>query len=306
MTNHSELPTANTPVKDINLETELREILKSHFEESHRRVPEIYQAYFSSPRMVIKRHWQHKKDIPKDLLTLPKTLFQATVGKLSRSTKLTNANWQPTGKEQALLAIIQEELLQMTSLQRKVQSLALRHSPEVQAMEAMDERALTSLEMEKIEAFLRKRLDSYAGPREGGRDLLLFMRIGIAGKGIGQKVTFGSAMATGAAIAQSTYIAHQSFWSSLWIHWAGTPAWVSAAGAVGGLSATLLLAPVLSPMAEIVVNRVRGEKHLHQILNQLEDACLEHKLDRLDFAGILASYIQVTPDLLQFIRTLRP
>jgi hypothetical protein len=134
---------------------------------------------------------------------------------------------------------------------------------------------------------------------------MLFLTIGVIGKGLGQNVVFGSSMATGTAIAQSVYLSQQGWWSALWLGFAGTPGWVTALGATGGIVIALALAPVLSPLAEILINRTRGEKHLHRLIDQVEASASQHRADHLDIAGLLASYAQLAPDLLQLLRNLR-
>lgn len=305
----------STPVQaNPAIEEQLRDIVKSHFDEAHRRVPAIYKAHFSSPKAIVKRHWRHLRDVPNDFLTIPKSTFQFAKKALiqtpvARYYKAPSLKKEPqeklSGKEQAILLVIQDELLQIRELTAKLEDKVKDISPSTAEIEAIKQHPFSLEEIKAIEAFLKKRLQSYTLPREGSRDLLLFLTIGFLGKGLGQKAVFGSSIATGAALAQSLYLSHQSWWGALWLQWAGTPAWISTIGALGGISLALVLAPALSPIAEICVNRVRGEKHLHQLLDQLEQAALEHKADHLDIAGLFASYAQLAPDLLQLIKSLR-
>lgn len=319
------LPLCNLPIHELTvrttimpplstieagvLETELQRIICDHFRAAHGRVPAVYQANFASGTAIFRRHWENKRDIPQDFLSLPKTayrVFHTAFNKVRASTRTKSALPQKlSGKEAALLRIIQQQLLQIEALGDKLLQKTREFSPDIIAIETLTKSPLSPAEKVQIEQFLSQRIQSFTLPRDGSRDLLLFLTIGILGKGLGQKVAFGSSIATGAALAQSLYLSQQSWWGAIWLSWAGTPGWVSVMGATGGIALTLVLAPVISPLAEMLINRTRGEKHLHQLIDQVEKSTLRHRTDNLDIAGMFASYAQLAPDLLQLLKSFR-
>ncbi|MCP5207899.1 MAG: hypothetical protein H7A01_11885 [Hahellaceae bacterium] len=300
------MPENNESISIETLETELRTIAADHFLAAHTRVPEVYRQHFSSTNAIFKRHWENRRDIPQDILSMPKTAYRIvknTIRKVNAS--VTPAPPKLSGKEQALLALIQGQLLQLERLTDALLQKTRTYSADIVTLEALAAKPLNKEEQAAINEFLTHKIQSFTLPRDGSRDLLLFLTIGMLGKGLSQKVVFGSSIATGTALAQSLYLSQQSWWSAAWLHWAGSPAWVTAAGATGGVALTLLLAPIISPVAEMMVNRVRGEKHLHKLIEQVETNLLDHRPDRLDIAGLFASYAQLAPDLIQVLRNLR-
>ncbi|WLQ12815.1 hypothetical protein O5O45_24110 [Hahella aquimaris] len=286
------------------LEQDIEQTLLRHFTEAHARVPRVYAEHMSSTKAILRRHWTHRRDIPADLMSLPRGLVRVA-GKLIRRNKAT-AQTELSGKEQAMLRIITEELLQLPALQNQIQRLMERHIPELQECGELMRQPHMQGHQQEIQSFLSQRMQSLSGPREGGRDLLVFLLVGALGKSLGGQATFGSAIATGSAMASSLYLAQQSWWGALWVQWAGAPAWVTWSGAAAGVVAAIAIAPLLAPVSEIAVNRLRGERYLHRLVDQVQENALASKADALDAAGLLASYAQLAPDLLALLRSIRP
>ena len=81
---------------------------------------------------------------------------------------------------------------------------------------------------------------------------------------------FGSALATGSAIASSVYLASQSWWGALWVQIAGIPTWVTLSGALNWSCRGLAVGTALCPLGEWLVNRWRGERYLEGIIDRIE------------------------------------
>ncbi len=286
---------------------EISQTIGSHFTAAHQRVPEFYRRHFVSARAISSRHWRHKRDIPKDMATVPRALWRL-------SSRLWSKGPIPpetlSGKEKALLQALEDELIQMGRLQRALNQVAERWIPDWTSCETALQQPMTEAQSEAVMQFLQDRLSRQSGTREGGRDLLLFLLVGSLGRQLGSQlgsqITFGSALATGAAVANGVYLSQQSFWGLIWAKLAGVPAWVGWVGASGGMLATLAVAPLLSPLAELAVNRLRGERYLHKILDQIERENFSGRGDLVDMMGPLGSLSQMAPDLLALLRQLHP
>ncbi|ARU54646.1 hypothetical protein OLMES_0543 [Oleiphilus messinensis] len=210
-----------------------------------------------------------------------------------------------SGKEAELLQVISTELLQLDILNEKLHQALEAAVPQLQECEKLLQQQEIREQQERIVAFLHERLLHFNLPREGVRDMMMFFLIGWLGNSLGQQVAFGSSIATGAAFANGMFLSHQSLMGALWFKWAGVPAWVTVGGALGGLAATMLVAPLISPIAELGVNRLRGERYLQTMIENVHNDALEKSMDGLDMAGVLASYIQLAPDLLVLLRSMR-
>jgi len=286
---------------------EIQRCVQQHFAESHQRVAVVYQRHFKNGRNVMARHWHNRRDIPADLLALPRLIWRTTThwGKRRKAA----AEPRMSGKEMALLEIINAELIRPVELQHKISAALMPVIPasrqQWQEIEVLLQHPMNPEQIAGIERFLKQKTQQLSGPREGGRDLLVFLLLGAIGNQLAGKVTFGSAFATGSALAGSFYMAQQSWWYGLWLSWSGVPGWVTWAGATGGLVAALALTPVMSPLAELVVNRVRGERFLHKLLDDIEAQSFQHQLDAIDAAGIAAGAAQIMPDLLALLKQLR-
>lgn len=53
----------------------LNDIVDLHLNEAKNRVTPIYWKHFASPSVVLSRHWRHRGDIPKELVTLPRSAW---------------------------------------------------------------------------------------------------------------------------------------------------------------------------------------------------------------------------------------
>jgi hypothetical protein len=284
------------------LEQALAEAIQAHLQAARLRVPNVYRSRFASSAAILKRHWVHRRDIPADLLSLPRSLWRQGQ-RLTRSKPIPDAP-SLSRKEQALLQILQLELLDLPGLQLTLQGHLRQHSEAYAACDDLLHDQAPGNRLPEIERFLQQHLERLSMPREGTRDLLVFMLIGSVGHGLGQKVTFGSALATGSAVATSAYLASQSWWGALWVQMTGIPAWVTLGGAVSGAAAALVLTPLVAPLGDMLVNRWRGERYLLGIIDRIEQNLLQSQADGLDFAGQLASLTQFAPDLLTLLKTL--
>lgn len=299
------------PAIDTELNALLKEVINQHFAESMRRVPAVYRQHFTSPTSVVKRHWRHRKDIPSDFVSLPRHLWvggKQWVSRLRPGKKLDPdydlvvppAN-PLSGKERELHRVLYEQLLQLPLLEQRLFEALGEQSDSVTECQKLLPH-LSPSQQEEVSAFLRNKLQNMTISREGGRDMLAFLMIGLIGKTAGTPVVFGSAIATGGALAQSLYLAHQSWWGALWASWTGVPAWVTVGGGVVGVVASVAVAPLLSPFAELAMNRLRGERYLRALVQDVRDNSLRAGRDGLDLAGLMAGYAQVAPDLLVMLR----
>lgn len=278
-------------------------IADQHFQEAHTRVDPIYRAQFASLRGIGARHWRNKRDIPKDLLNLPRSAWTLTRNLATR--KKAAPKLAPTGKESEILSLIAEDLLQLPKLQQAFAEHLPKHPKFDQAALDELEQQLLTLKPEEVEQHLLLAVEWLKLSQEGGRDLLLFLAIGLAGRGVADKVTFGSAAALGSALASSVYIGQQSFIAGLWAGWFGAPAWVTAAGAASGLGLMVLATPLLSPLTELGINRLRGKKVLHKLIDQAEFQFSQPGFDLASTAGRLGTFAQLTPDVIQILKQLR-
>lgn len=285
------------------LEDALTQAIRRHMQGARSRVPDVYRNHLSGSRAIFIRHWQHWRDIPADLASLPRGLIR--MGRKLARLKGPAAPPPLSRKEAALLEIIQTELLDLPGLQATLESVLREHSAPYAACEALLSEPTLARHLPEIDAFLARHLSRLSTPREGTRDLLVFMMIGVLGKSLSQKVVFGSALATGSAIASSVYLASQSWWGALWVQIAGIPTWVTLSGALSGVAGALLLAPLFAPLGEWLVNRWRGERYLEGIIDRIETNLLQTRADGVDFVTQLAGLAQFAPDLLALLRSFR-
>lgn len=281
----------------------------AHFAEARQRVDPVYRAHFADLGSVYRRHWRHRGDIPRDLVNIPRSLWRL-LAQGGRAITRARPVAAPTAsrlskKEQAIARILIEELLQLPQLEqlllvhiqqhplateehwRELQQLLAQHSPE-QARRRLNQ-ALTRL----------------TAAQEGSRDMMLFLALGMLGRSFGDKIAFGSAMGLGSAAATSVYIGQQSFWGSLWVQWFGAPGWVAATGAAGGILAVILVTPLIAPLTEYGINRVRAKKFLFESVDRVERNILHTRADAGSVVGQMGSFIQLLPELLQLLRGLK-
>ncbi|GAA3947717.1 hypothetical protein [Allohahella marinimesophila] len=289
-----------------NIEVELRAIVKTHFVAARARVGDVSKGELLSARSIARRHWQYRRDIPRDLVSMPRTVWRGMRGLLRRSGPEESGSPKVlSGMEAAMLIVIRNDLLDLPGLQFKLHERLLEADPQLDDAQALLQELAGEDRLDAVERYLAGELERLSTPSEGTRDLLVFMLIGVISRGSGLNATFGSALAAGSATASAVYVASQSWWGALWLQFSGMPAWVSVAGAVGGLGVAVVLTPALAPLSEWLVNRWRGERYLHDLVDQVEHNLLENRKDGLDLAGRLAGLAQFAPDLLALLRAIR-
>lgn len=279
------------------LETALRDATRIHLEKARCRVPEVYARHLASPSAIRARHRRAWRDIPQDLLSLPRLLWRLFLSLRGHTTQ------QPalSRKERELLGIMESELLDLEGWYRSLSQVLITADASIDAS--------SPEKIEHMQRAVRQYLEGemvrIAGPREGTRDLLVFLLVGLGSQTVSDSVTFGSALALGMTLATGWYLSSLSWWDSLWSNWLGVPAWVEWAGAVGGSLAAVALVPVLAPWSEWLVNRLRGPRFLEEWLTEIEAELLRPKRDTLDRASPLGTLSQILPDLLAVLHKLR-
>lgn len=276
----------------------LQAIIDAHFEQADQRVDAVYATYFASSKTVLHRHWRHRRDIPHDLLALPRSAWGLAM-KLAGKEHQTS----PSGKENELRRILEQELLDLPGLEQALERycvpvmLAYQHE-----LAGLDQ--LNAEQRQKFQDYLDHQLTRLQLPNEGLRDGLLTLTVMLTGKALGDKALMSSAASVGSTLAQGAYLGHQGWWAGFWASWFGSPAWVGWLGAGAGILSFLLAAPLIAPGIEIGLNRIRGRKLLHQAVQDArEQLCAT---DRMMLAGQLALYLQLLPDLVFFLSRLRP
>ena len=277
-------------------------LITNHFDEASGRVDEVYETYFVDTRAVIGRHWRHKRDIPSDLAAPFKHLWAITSRKLLRANK--TIDFPKTGKTQEMEQIISEQLLDLPGLEKKIEDY-------VRPYQELFERELAAV-LEEVPALRReefsKELERYVGrlntPVEGAREAVFFLIMGVVGRVYSDKITFGSSLATGKAVASSLYVSQLSWFGSLWASLFGVPSWVAWAGMGGGVVVTLAIAPALTPLFEIGINRLRAKKILRNTVDTARHRLTGSGSDAYDVAGQTAIYLQFFPDVIDIARKL--
>ncbi|MFD2229860.1 hypothetical protein [Alkalimarinus sediminis] len=286
----------------VDHKTALEKIMSDHFSDSRRRVDLVCAEQFFSFKAVTQRHWKNRKDIPQDIAAVPRAgwgLAKKLAGKGQ------SANRLPSGKEQALLEIVTEELLQLDQLSEKLNCYLER---EVESAGLTTQELSSLLDKQNapvVEAWLKQRIETHAVAQEGVRESLVFIATGLVGRAFSDKAVFGSSMGLGSMAATSLYLSHQGWWSGLMVQIFGVPGWVSVAGMAGGVVATLAIMPVISPLVETGVNRFRAQRMLTKIVDSVEQDMLKESPEIAGIAGRLATFIGLLPDLLQIVVKLR-
>lgn len=280
----------------------LESLIGAHFESARNRADQVCNDHFFSLKAVSQRHWQNRKDIPQDIAALPRAGW-GLAKKLAGQSKLRPR--VPSGKEQALLAVITQELLQLDVLSKKLNDyLAFQ----------VEEAGLTTDELANlfdqrnapvVEYWLKQRIETHSVAQEGVRESLVFIATGLVGRAFSDKAVFGSSMGLGSMAATSLYLSQQGWWSGLMIQVFGVPGWVSVAGMAGGVFATLALVPVISPLVETGVNRFRAQRMLKKIVDSVEQDMMKDTPEVAGIAGRLATFIGLLPDLLHIAAKLR-
>ncbi|MBN49027.1 MAG: hypothetical protein CMN85_05750 [Spongiibacteraceae bacterium] len=297
-----ELSPASTPAITRQWEAQLDTLLEEHFSAVRERIPAFYEQHFGSLRRIASRHWQYRRDIPRDLATLPRFTWRA----LQRlGGRRINTERRYSAKELALASVISGELLHMPALEEKL----LRHLSQHPELDLSRQREVQAILARYSPADLEQRLQDavarLAVDHEGSRDVIVFLALGMLGRAVSDKIAFGSAGVLGATAAGSLYISQQSFFAGLWAKWVGVPGWVSVAGGSLGIVSLLLLTPVLAPLVEFGVNRFRAERMLGNLVDQVQQQLQHPGSDGYTLAAYTGTYIQLLPDLLNILRSLR-
>lgn len=280
----------------------LEGIIIGHFSDARKRVDAVCADQFFSLKAVSKRHWNNKKDIPQDIAAVPRAgwgLAKKLVGNKTLTNRL------PSGKEQALLEIVTQDLLQLDGLSGKLNSYLEQEVKDV----GLTTKDLSSL-LDKgnaplVETWLKQRIETHSVAQEGVRESLVFIATGLVGRAFSDKAVFGSSMGLGSMAATSLYLSNQGWWSGLMMQVFGVPGWVTVAGMMGGVVATLAIMPVISPLVETGVNRFRAQRMLTKIVDSVEQDMMKESPEIAGIAGRLATFIGLLPDLLQIAIKLR-
>lgn len=283
-------------MKTQDYQNAIIKIINDHFDEAEKRVEEVYAAYFSSTKAVLGRHWRNKRDIPSDLMALPRH----TWGFLSK--KIFRKQTKPlpkTGKAKEIEILIADNLLDLKGLEQKIENYVkpFQEKFELEFTEILEQ--IPSLQREKFSKELELHVERLNTPIEGTREAVIFLIAGIIGKVFSDKVTFGSSIATGKAVATSVYMSQLSWFGSLWAHLFGVPSWVGYAGAGAGVLAAVVVAPFLTPVFELGINKFRARKILRLAVESARQKLTGKGKDALDLAGKTAIYLQVLPDLIE-------
>ena len=274
-------------------EQRLAALIEQHFNLEELRVDDVYRIHFSSMRGVAARHWRHRKDIPRDLLLLPRLVGNTL---LRRS-----GNPLPSGKESELRTIIETELLNLPALEQTLQAycedVIRRSGPD------LSQQPLTAAQRADFEQYVNHQLQRLHLPGEGMREALLALTIMLSGRVLGDKALVSSAASLGSTLATSVYIGQQTWWGAFWASWFGVPGWVSWAGIGTGLASVIVLSPLLAPGIEWGINRLRARRLLTQTVQQARQQLLQK--DRVVLLSRLGVYLQLLPDIAQYLARLR-
>lgn len=286
----------------------LTEIVDMHFHEAKERVSAVYLKHFAEPTVVLDRHWRHRGDIPKDLATLPRSIWRALKSAIPRNRKSPGEQIEAvslSGKQSELRDALERELLDLGGLDKKLSDYVARHQAGFDAQ--LDEllNGLPNNQREQVKKQLSLHVERMSLPVEGSREALMFFLTGMLGKGLGSS-TFGSSVAAGQAAAATIYTSNLSWWGGLWVSVTGIPGWVGVLGATGGFVAAALVAPLFAPLLEVGINHWRGEKMLLQVIDHVRTRVITPPKDSVDVLGQLAVYLQVLPDLICFAAKIKP
>lgn len=265
--------------------------IDSHFAGAHQRLEAVYRREFYALSAVLRRHRRHWRDIPADLAALPRSLWRL-LSRRSRPRPL-------TGKEGAVAALLSDEVIDLAALQALLLQ-RLRGYPDPALPEVSE--ALSLASPEQAEERLQRAVARWGLSQDSSRDILVFIALGLAGRGLSDKVIFGSASVLGASGAASLYIANQGWLGGWWANWFGVPGWVSVAGAAAGMFGMLLLSPLLSPFVECAMNRLWRRRRLHRLLDEVQRQLQPPLGEQVWQYG---TYLQFVPDILLLLRQWR-
>ena len=284
---------------ELHWQAGLESAIADHFAVAHARVDEVHKRYFETFSAVVARHWQNKADIPADLMNIPRALWRLLRRVGQRGAP---AYRQLTGKEQAIATILSQQVLDLAALQELLFQQLSTH-PDYQQGDIEKLRlALAPYDSELAAKRLQAAVAQMGLQQDSSRDLLLFLGVGLLGRGVSDKIAFGSASMIGMSAASSLYLSQQSAWAALWAGWFGVPSWVALSGVIAGFAAMVVATPLVAPVIELGVNRVRGRRRLHRLIDQVERELRPSISTQLWQYG---SYLQFIPDLLVALRHLK-
>jgi hypothetical protein len=277
----------------------LQAAISRHFEAAHARVDCVHSRHFRPLSAVSSRHWRNKADIPVDLLNIPRALW--------RLLRRVGAGDKPvfrklTGKEQAVADVLSTQLLDLAALQLLLLEHLRAHPDYHYGDAARLQAVLAPYDGELAAQRLQTAVAQMGLNHDSSRDLLLFLGVGLLGRGVSDKIAFGSASMIGVSAASTLYLSQQSAWVTLWAGWFGVPTWVAVSGGLTGFTAMVMATPVLAPLIEVVLNRAQGRRRLHALIDQVERELRPSISNQVWQYG---SYLQFIPDLVVALRHLR-
>lgn len=287
---------ANGHESEERWRAELLAKLDGHFSAARTRVDIAYRQHFASLRAVLARHWQYRRDVPADLLAMPRGVWHALKrGRHPVSRPL-------TGKEQAVADIMANEVLDLPGLQQLLLAQLRRH-PDYHRQDFEELKSLLApYDSEQAAQRLQQAVAQWGQRHDSSRELLLFLGLGLLGRGLSDKILFGSASILGVSAASSVYISQQSVLSAMWASWFGVPGWVAVSGAVGGLAVVVAATPLLSPFIEYGFNRYGTRRRLLAMIDGVHQELRAPVSERLlQFGG----YLQFIPDIIQLLKHLK-
>lgn len=282
-----------------NHEQAINKIINDHFHQAEKRLENVYQLHFISPKAIFSRHWRHKKDIPSDLLALPRHTWNFISVKIL---KKDSKSIPQSGKVKEIEKIVYDELLDLKWLENKIQSYVEPYQLNFETEFTNILKNVPGLQQNKFLKELEDQLEKLTTPIEGTRETVMFLIAGIIGKVFSDKVTFGSAIATGQAAATSIYMSQLTWVGSLWAGIFGAPMWVTVIGASGGILIGAIVAPLLTPIFELGFNKLRAKKILKETIVSAQHKMIEQDPDAYNVAGKIAIYLQVFPDILHLAK----
>ncbi len=277
----------------------IQNIINNHFVQAENRIEPICSSYFYSFREIIKRHWKNKKDIPNDLASIPRHSWNFVAKKVFKK----NIKSLPkSGKVKEIESIISNQLLDLSGLEKEIEDYLIPYQQEFEKSLSDILESVPVPDRGKYANMLESEIEKLTTPIEGCRDAVMFLVAGIVGKVFSDKIVFGSMLSTGKAIATSIYMSQLSWFGALWANIFGIPAWIGVAGAIGGMAAGIIVAPLVSPLFEFGINRLRAKKILTEIVRSAEEKLTVAGKDAFNVAGKIAIYLQVFPDILHIAK----
>lgn len=287
-----------------NLESAIQEIVDHHFQQVKNQIPEFYSQHLGSFKAILVRHWKHKTDVPKEWVHIPLKLFHWGKSRVSRNKNLEQTVFE-LGKDREVQQLILNDLMKMPLLEQKLRLFLLENAPLFQEYEHELQQSVRRYSEEEVLEAMRTHFEKLVIPRDGSRELMLFLAMGFVGRTLCPNITFGSALGMGSAVATSIYASQQGWLGSLWLKLTGIPGWVTISGAAMGLFVVLVTTPLISPLSELLINRLRGERFLTRMVDQFHQDVNEGGKDHLNLAGHVALYVQALPELFQILKLLR-